>query len=124
MKNPNHKGNASPEQLRDYAFYRYKEEMKGNKKILNSKKEDYTEHEEYREPLSVENHIQLTIELSTGGDADGYILTYTKDGANIKGVYYWEDWGCYEEVALTYEDIKQIEELYLWGDPASFLSNN
>jgi len=112
MKRPTINSNYTKEDLKEYALYRKNEEMKSAKAILSSDLEDYKEHEEYREPLAVSKSTLVIIELSWGGDADGYKLTYRRNKLE-SGVYYWADWGVYEEVALSDEELEQIAQIYL-----------
>lgn len=76
-----------------------------------SGKEEPTESEEYREPLAITESKVFTIELSTGGDADGFKLTYIGTDL-ISGYYYWADWGVYEEVELKAEELDKVASFY------------
>lgn len=116
-KRPTINSNYTKQDLRDYALYRKNEELKDITKLLNKyknkKNKDFTDDEDYREPLSVEEKIYLKITLSWGGDGDGFILQIDRDtGDVISGVYYWEDWGVYEEVNLTDEELEVVEEYF------------
>jgi hypothetical protein len=73
------------------------------------------------EPLCIDTHIELTIQLSWGGPSDGYRLTCTTDGEVVCGNYFLAHWGECEEVPLSRADIDRVVDLYLGGDPrASF----
>ena len=122
MENPCHKSGYTPEDLRKYALYRKEEEMKEADNILNSEIEDYTENENYREPLGITKSYELRIELSTGGDADGYKLKFDENKEIASGVYYWADWGVYEEVELSEEEIHKVIDLHLISDQNIFLA--
>ena len=69
------------------------------------------------EPLAISKTYTLTIELSAGGPADGFILEFedSKDwmfDSLIGGKYYYS-WGFYQEIDLTYEEAKQVAKYYL-----------
>ncbi len=74
------------------------------------------EHEEYIEPLAITREVLVEIQLSTGGDADGYKLIFDEYYSVIKGVYYWADWGVYEEVQLSDEELDLVDSFYAIGD--------
>ena len=110
--------------LKDYALYRKNEEVKDMEKINKQLAEGKAleDLEDYREPLAVSKKLEITIELSTGGDADGYKLLVDIEAREIvSGVYYWADWGVYEEVELSREELGLVEQFYLWGDVACFV---
>jgi len=116
MENPNIKGHATPESLRAYALYRKNDEMKDIKKVgaemESGKIESDNESENYREPLGISIEKVIKIQLSTGGDGDGF--KFTADGSGITGgVYYWEDWGCYEEVELSQAELDLVADYYM-----------
>lgn len=104
------------EDLKEYARYRKNKDIKNIQSILSEQKiESPEDHEEYREPLSFSKQTVIHILLSTGGDADGYKLTFDEDTL-ISGVYYWADWGVYEEVGLTDEETEIVDRLYCVTD--------
>lgn len=110
------------EQARQYARERMMQEIERIKKLQSIEDIDEREkNENWREPLAVSKGYTITIELSTGGDADGFILQYDKDKELTGGVYYWADWGFYEEITLRMKEARLIEEIYLAGDGSSFL---
>lgn len=117
IQSPTIKGNYEKKDLREYAKYRKENEIKTIQSILNDQKIREgdicpEEHEEYTEPLAVSKEIVIEITLSTGGDADGFKLTFNQDNELIKGVYYWADWGVYEEVRLSDEELELVDNLY------------
>ena len=118
MKNPNYKGGATPKQLRDYALYRAREQKKTVKELLEL---EQAGEREQNEDCAIASKTVLVIELSGGGDADGYELIINKNGGIDSGFYYWADWGCYEEIKLTDEELENIERVYLHGDPSAFV---
>jgi len=109
------------EQARIYATQRADEAIQEVKRALNEidNGKEFDEIET-REPLAIEKRQRLIIELSTGGDADGFILEYDKDGALVEGLYYWADWGQYEEIPLRLADAQKVEALYI-GDASAWL---
>ena len=111
MDNPTHETGYTKEDLKEYARYRKQEDMKGIDTVLKSKGEAW-KHEDYREPLSVMETKVVNIQLSWGGDEDGYKLYFDDSGELDRGVYYWGDWGVYEEVALTHEEAEKVEDYY------------
>jgi len=119
MNRPTIKGNYTKEDLKKYALYRKDEEFKTIDKIKNdvedSKEDNYNEHELYSEPSAITDYKLIKIELSTGGDADGFKLEYSHNGKYWElqsGLYYWADWGVYEEVPLSNEEAEEIAEFY------------
>jgi len=124
MENPCHKAGYKKEDLIEYARYRKNLEMEDNKKILKKaqkKNIPVNEMDEYRNPLSVNKITKLNILLSWGGDGDGYKLEIDEENNIIRGFYYWEDWGVYEEVGLTNEEIDNIVNIYLYGDISEYM---
>jgi hypothetical protein len=77
--------------------------------------------EHYREPLEITLYKEIKIGLSYGGPADGFKLRYYRDELQ-GGVYYWQDWGTYDEAELTEDEAKEVEDYYLQGDPSIFLN--
>ncbi len=117
MDNPVTNGNYTKEDVRDYAYYRkgcelYNiEELLKNKKVQNGEISP-EEHEDYREPLAITKETVVKIELSWGGDADGFKLTFDENKQLISGVYYWADWGAYEEIQLSDQELGLVDLLY------------
>ena len=62
--------------------------------------------------LGVSKLIEVTIELSTGGDADGFKVYLDGEGEAVKGVFYWADWGQYAEYALTDEELSEVASFF------------
>lgn len=96
---PTVKAGYKKEDLREYAYKRKEIELSTIDYIRTqteeNKIEDYTESEEYREPLAIGTVYkkEIRVELSTGGDADGYIFTYERgedenDYQFSRAVYY------------------------------------
>ena len=128
MDAPTLKPNYTDKDLIKYANWRKDEEFKNFNAILewqakNSNAELF-DNENYREPLSITASHKITIELSTGGDADGFILEFDKDDEDlIDAKYYWADWGVYEEVKLTDAEADLIYTFYLYEDASAFFTN-
>ena len=117
MKRPTTKHTYTKEDLQQYAVYRKNLALKMLQKLLRKKavrtgEQSIEEQEEYREPLAIDRYTELRIQLSWGGDGDGYRITIDRDGELVKGVYYWEDWGVYEEVPLSEEELETINQAY------------
>lgn len=119
MDRPTKKMKYTKEELIKYVFHRKEEEFKTIEKIKNDVKDNKVDscydHELYREPLAMSEAKVITIELSTGGDADGFKLEYSFNGKYwelVSGVYYWADWGVYEEAILTMEEAEEIADFY------------
>jgi hypothetical protein len=111
------------EDARQYAAQKLQEEIERLKKASAEieKGRDIEEIEEIRQPLAISAGYQLTIELSYGGGADGFILYYDKEKELMGGVYYWGGWGKYEEIDLRQEEAELVELVYLGGEGAAFL---
>jgi len=92
-----------------------------NKQLRDGKIEEKEKSEEYREPLAVDLRKEIKITLSTGGPADGFTLYYYRDELQ-GGVYWFADWGTYDEIELNDEEAQKIEDFYLYSDP-SFILN-
>jgi hypothetical protein len=73
------------------------------------------EHEEYREPLSVDTTIIKTILLSWGGPSDGFKLSFNQDKELIGGVYFMSDWGEYKESSLDDDEAEDVYNFYMGG---------
>lgn len=112
---PTVKGNYTKEDLIEYARWRKEDELNNLKKIQDWKDEnddkEYEEHEDYREPLCMEKEQWVDITLSTGGDADGFRVRI-EDNEIVNGVYWWADWGVYEEVKLSDDELDLISQVY------------
>lgn len=106
---PTRKANSTPQELKEYAHKRAKLEL-ATIDYLNSK-DDPQADDEYREPLGITQTKLIKIELSWGGDADGFKIEM-EDYEAISGVYYWADWGVYEEVQLTEKELDKIVSFY------------
>ena len=114
-------------EIRDYTFRRAMaklDEIKEAEKAIQEAGLDEEKEEEIREenePLAIDWEYRLTIELSTGGDADGFILRFDKDKELIGGAYYWADWGKYQEIELRGEEAEAVFDFYLMGDAGAYL---
>lgn len=120
MPNPTINGKFTEEDLREYALYRKDQDIEGIMKMhedpnIQNCAMPIDDHEEYREPLALSKQVVMDIQLSTGGDADGYKLTFDENNEPISGVYYWADWGVYQEVRLDEEELELVESLYTVG---------
>lgn len=121
MQNPVNNGKYTDQDLREYALYRKNGEIEGIKDLLSDIRVSDgvispDEHDEYREPLAFSKEIVIDIQLSTGGDADGFKLSFNETYELISGVYYWADWGVYEEIKLSYEELDSVDALYSVGE--------
>ena len=95
-----------------------KSEIKTIKKL--QKLDEPSENENYREPLSMDMTTEVNIMLSWGGPSDGFKLRFDKDGELLSGVYYFQDWGTYDEIEMTQEESDSVYQLYMYGDFNSF----
>ncbi len=88
--------------------------------LTRLREEEKEETEEYynenREPLSIEVYKEVKILLSWGGGEDGFKLVFDKENELISGIYYCADWGEYEEVSLSDDELDLIYNHYLYGD--------
>lgn len=121
IQRPTEKGTYTKEDLREYARQRKNTEIVDIQNLFNDKNIldgtiSLEDHEEYREPLSIAKEVVITIFLSTGGDGDGFKLTFNEHNELIKGLYYWADWGAYEEVRLTNQEAELVDGLYCISD--------
>lgn len=75
--------------LRWYAEHRAQDELndidKINERVNKGESESADQDEYYREPLSIETTKTIKIQLSWGGDGDGFKLEYTDDNELIGG---------------------------------------
>lgn len=113
--------NYTKQDLTKYAYYRKSVEVENIKNILNDKKVIHgdissEEHEEYRDPLCFAKQIVIHVQLSTGGDGDGFKFTFSDEKELLFGVYYWADWGVYEEVTLSDDELELVDNLYCVSD--------
>lgn len=125
IQNPVTHGKYTEEDLRQYAVYRKDGELESIKDLLEDSKViegliSPNEHEDYREPLAFDKETIIDIQLSTGGDADGFKLVFDDSKQLIKGFYYWADWGVYEEVKLTNSELEWVDSLYMVSEWLSY----
>ncbi|MEP7167422.1 MAG: hypothetical protein ABI758_05585 [Candidatus Woesebacteria bacterium] len=121
VQQPTVKGSCTKKECEEYASQRKDWAIKNIQTILTDSKVQngeisFDEHEDYCEPLSISREILVEIQLSTGGDADGFKLIFDEYYTVMKGVYYWADWGVYEEVQLSDEELETVESLYNISD--------
>lgn len=85
---------------------------------------EYNEHEDFRDPLSLDTVVEKKILLSWGGPEDGFKLYFTIDCESKqsppalklwRGVYYRADWGAYEETDLSDDEAQTVYDFYLGG---------
>ena len=110
--------NMTAQEKRTYVLKELKKEIDNIKVIQQEeRKEDYIKEDDglYREPLSIDKTEEIKILLSWGGGEDGYKLRF-KDNDLISGVYYYADWGVYEEVDLNEDELNLIFDFYLYGE--------
>jgi hypothetical protein len=104
--------------LLEYVKKRKNEEIKTLNQLYqkhNGDMDKIVNDEEYRYPLAIEEEGgRILIQLSTGGPGDGFIIYYDR------GYYYYTDWGIYEEILLTDEEIKAVKRVYLYDEPYYF----
>ena len=62
--------------------------------------------------LSIEKNYMVEIQLSTGGDADGFKLFFNQYKELIKGCFYWADWGQYAERYLDEEELNLVNDFF------------
>jgi hypothetical protein len=110
--NPAHKGIRERQELKNFVRRRAALELARIKYLEALNEEEKEESGEKREPLVITEKRTVKIELSTGWDADGFILEYSKEGELLGGRYYWSDWGVYEEVGLEYEEAEMVANHY------------
>ena len=65
------------------------------------------------DPLCINEVIELNIELSTGGPADGFKFYLDKQSREpLRGCYYYSDWGWYEEEWLTAKELELVTNYF------------
>src|SRR3989344_3354995 len=117
MQNPVNDGKYTKEDLRDYALYRKNDEIEDIKSLFKDQSVQNgevspQELDSYRKPLAFCKETVIDIQLSTGGDADGFKLSFNEQNELMDGVYYWADLGVYEEVRLSNEELELVDSLY------------
>jgi hypothetical protein len=99
------------------AYQHYHEEMASLKKVeALLQKNDESEIEDYREPLSCDERREITVLLSWGGPSDGYKVYFDKDREAVKGYYFFADWFEYEEFKLSDEELDRVLRVYPISD--------
>ena len=74
--------------------------------------EEIREHEEI-DTLAISEKIEVCIELSYGGPADGFKIYLDKETREpVSGCYYYSDWGWYEEEWLKPADLDMVAEYF------------
>jgi len=102
-------------ELREYASWRKDQELAALRRVLEHDRRsgNVTEaHKDYRNPLGIEIRTELVIQLSWGGDGDGYKLLFDRSGDVLSGLYFWEDWFVYEEVPLSRAELDSVCAAY------------
>lgn len=65
------------------------------------------------DPLCITESIEVEIELSTGGPADGFKLYLdAKTREPLRGCYYYSDWGWYEEEWLKSPELDLVFDYF------------
>lgn len=65
--------------------------------------------QEDMDTLAISEKIEVCIELSWGGPADGFKIYLDKQSREpVSGCYYYSDWGWYEEEWLRPADLDMI----------------
>jgi len=64
------------------------------------------------EPLSLRRLTEITLPLSWGGPGDGFKLYLNEAGKVESGLYYWEDWGTYEQEGLQEKEWRQVANYF------------
>jgi hypothetical protein len=93
------------------AFQRLNNRLKQIRELTNAETEE-AEEERNNLALSIQKEYIVEIQLSTGGDADGFKLFFSKDKELLRGVFYWADWGQYAERSLTEEELNEINDFF------------
>jgi len=101
---------------RQYAYKMLQNEIKRLKAIKKMKESGKSEEEieaseNYRDILAVTELKEITIQLSTGGPADGFKLYVNDNNEIVRAVYFWA-WGCYHEIELNQEEIDLLASEY------------
>lgn len=78
--------------------------------------------DEWREPLEYRKEESVYIMLSTGGGEDGYKIHF-RYGEVSHGEYIYKDWGTFNAYDLSEEELKQVIDLYMYGDAEEYLRN-
>ena len=114
-------GKLNDHEQRLYAEYRRAELMANVRQVIKDQPDgEYTEDDNYRDPLAIMAEHSIKIELSTGGDADGVKLFFDYEYCLDRGVYYWADWGVYQEVEMTDDEARELLNFYCI-EPEEFL---
>lgn len=78
----------------------------------HSRIEEIREQEEI-DPLCFMEQIELDIQLSTGGPADGFKIYLDKTTREVQSAcYYYSDWGWYEETWLRPAELDMVVEYF------------
>ncbi len=117
MQNPIHKkGGYKPAELQIYARHRADEQLTNISNVLidycEDKVETVEEHDEHREPIEMSERREFLVRLSWGGDGDGFKIITDVWGEPVSGIYFWEDWGVYEEVPLSNDELRMVYNYY------------
>ena len=110
---------SSQEVDRVTGFHHFRSDQERMEKLLKVEGEK-VESDEWREPLAYGREESIYILLSTGGGEDGYKI-YFRHGEVSHGEYVYKDWGTCNTYALTESELQTVIDVYMYGDPSSFL---
>ena len=68
--------------------------------------------EDYLEPLALRRLTEITIQLSWGGPGDGFKLYLNGKGKVESGLYFWENWGIYEQEWLQEQELRRVTDYF------------
>lgn len=82
--------------------------------IKDAKEKDISpdESEHAPQPLSLDVKVEKNLTLSWGGPSDGFKFYYNEEGDELDAVYWYADWGTYEEINLSGKEKMLVKELY------------
>ena len=83
-------------------------------------KTDQLQEEQDTFALGFSKLTEIEVQLSTGGDADGFKIYFNGEEEAVKGVFYWADWGQYAEYGLSEEELNQVVDFFNLYDLESF----
>ena len=70
------------------------------------------ESEDSLEPRSLRHRTEITLQLSWGGPGDGFKLYLNEKGQVESGLYYWENWGVYEQEWLQEKELRRVADYF------------
>jgi hypothetical protein len=105
--------NMTKEDFKSRAYVQYQSAIEDMRRVAaESEKKDIQDIEEYREPLSCEQRIEVKLLLSWGGPSDGFKLYFSPDGVVEDGYYFFADWFEYEQYRLSQEELDLVLSVY------------